>query len=76
MKIDTKIVLCQECIHQKKTFHKDRRYKKGGYWIYSCELNEDPFTSHAVNGIDYEFCSTGERRKDGSTQTQPDGNRC
>ena len=67
MKIDTKIVLCQECMHQKKTFHKDRRYKKGGYWLYSCELNDDPFTSHAVNGMDYEFCSSGERRKDGST---------
>ena len=43
-------------IHQKKMFRKDRRYKEGGYWIYSCELNDDPFTSHAVNGMDYDAC--------------------
>lgn len=64
MEIDTRIVLCQECIHQKKVFHEDRRYKEGGCWLYSCELNGDSFVSHAVNGIDYEFCSSGERRKD------------
>ena len=56
------VVPCNACVHQVKHWHKDGRMKAGGYYLYRCELNEDPFVAHAVDGLDGEFCSSGERR--------------
>lgn len=62
-KTDTiEVVKCKECKYQEKYFHKDKRMKEGGYWLYGCSKNEDPFVSHAVNGYDDEFCSAGVRK--------------
>lgn len=61
------VVRCKDCKYQRKTWHKDRRMKDSGYWIYWCDRNEDPFVSHAVSGRDDEFCSYGERRNGDAT---------
>ena len=55
------VVRCKDCIYQGKAFRKDKRMKEGGYYLYSCKRNGDPFTSHTVRGYDDEFCSYGER---------------
>ncbi|MGN1229202.1 MAG: Lar family restriction alleviation protein [Prevotella sp.] len=54
------IVHCQECTHQVKIWHSDKRMKDGGYWVFGCKLNSDPFVAHVVDGVDGEFCSHGE----------------
>lgn len=56
------VVRCKDCKYQRKKWHTDKRMKEGGYWIYSCEGNDDPFVSHTVNGDKDEFCCYGERK--------------
>ena len=56
------IVRCKECKHQIKTWHQDNRMKSGGYYLFMCDLNQDPFVSHVVNGADDDFCSVGEKK--------------
>lgn len=56
------VVRCENCTHQQKLWHDDKRMKEGGFFIYSCKLNEDPFVAHVVNGIPGEFCCVGKRR--------------
>lgn len=58
------VVRCENCTHQQKVWHDDKRMKEGGFFIYSCKLNEDPFVTHVVNGNPGEFCCAGERRTD------------
>lgn len=58
------VVRCENCTHQQKVWHDDKRMKEGGFFIYSCELNEDPFVAHVVDGNPGEFCSAGKRRTD------------
>lgn len=58
------VIKCQNCEHQFKYFHKDKRYKNGGYWIYSCKLNDDPFVAHVVNGYPDQYCSMAKKRVD------------
>lgn len=58
------VVRCRECKHQKKVWHNDKRMKEGGYWIFGCERNQDPFVSHTVDGYDDDFCSHGERKEE------------
>ena len=54
---NNKLFNCDHCKHQRKVFHEDKRYKEGGYWLYSCALNGDPFDAHAVHGYPNEYCS-------------------
>ena len=56
------VVRCENCTHQQKVWHDDKRMKEGGFFIYSCKLNEDPFVTHVVDGNPGEFCYAGERR--------------
>ena len=58
------VVRCENCTHQRKVWHDDKRMKEGGFFIYSCELNDDPFVTHVVDGNPGEFCYAGERRTD------------
>lgn len=58
------VVRCENCTHQQKVWHDDKRMKEGGFFIYSCKLNEDPFVAHVVDGNPGEFCSAGKRRTD------------
>lgn len=58
----TIVVRCKDCKYQSKHWKVDRRMKEGGYWLYWCERNDDPFVAHTVCGEDEEFCSRGERR--------------
>lgn len=58
------VVRCENCTHQQKVWHDDKRMKEGGFFIYSCELNDDPFVAHVVDGNPGEFCYAGERRTD------------
>lgn len=58
------VVRCKDCKFQIKAWHKDGRMKEGGYWIYQCDRNDDPFVCHAVCGYDDEFCCYGERKED------------
>lgn len=58
------VVRCENCVHQQKEWHSDKRMKEGGFFMYSCELNQDPFVAHVVDGNPGEFCSEGERRAD------------
>lgn len=44
---NNKLFNCDHCKHQRKAFHEDKRHKEGGYWLYSCALNGDPFDAHA-----------------------------
>lgn len=57
-------IRCKDCANQEKIFHEDRRYKEGGYYIYGCKLNSDPFVSHCVDGLDDEFCSSAIEKGD------------
>ena len=61
------VVRCENCTHQQKVWHDDKRMKKGGFFIYSCKLNEDPFVTHVVDGNPGEFCYAGKRRADDAT---------
>lgn len=61
------VVRCENCVHQQKVWHSDKRMKEGGFFMYSCELNQDPFVAHVVDGNPGEFCSEGERRADDAT---------
>lgn len=63
MPITVDVVPCNECIHQMKVWHQDRRMKAKGYYLYHCRRNEDPFVSHTVNGGDGEFCCYGEPKE-------------
>lgn len=56
------VVRCENCTHQQKVWHDDKRMKEGGFFIYSCKLNDDPFVDHVVDGNPGEFCSAGKRR--------------
>lgn len=58
------VVRCENCTHQQKLWHDDKRMKEGGFFIYNCKLNEDPFVAHVVNGNPGEFCCEGKRRSD------------
>jgi len=58
----SKIIHCKECKYQTKTFHKDKRHKTGGYYIYGCKLISDPFTHTPVEGLDEQFCSAAEEK--------------
>lgn len=58
------VVRCENCTHQQEVWHDDKRMKEGGFFIYSCKLNDDPFVTHVVDGNPGEFCSAGERRAD------------
>lgn len=58
------VTRCKDCKYQYTHWHEDKRVKDGGYWIYSCELNDNPFDAHAVDGHPNDFCSRAERRKD------------
>jgi hypothetical protein len=57
------MITCNECKYQNKFFHNDKRCKGGGYMLYSCKLNGDPFVSHAVNGKPKEFCSSAKAKE-------------
>lgn len=56
------IIKCQDCKHQKKYWHEDRRMKEKGYWIYGCDLIDDSFVGTPVWGADDQFCSSAERK--------------
>lgn len=56
------VIHCKDCTYQQKHFQKDGRYKDGGYFIYWCTLNNDPFVGHAVTGYDHEFCSSAKKK--------------
>ena len=58
------VVRCENCTHQQKVWHDDKRMKEGGFFIYSCERNDDSFVAHVVDGNPGEFCYAGERRTD------------
>lgn len=62
---EPKLVSCCDCEYQVKKWHSDGRMKAGGYVVYSCGRNEDPFVGHTVNGYDDEFCSHGIARYGG-----------
>lgn len=56
------IVLCENCVHQYVQFHEDKRFKDGGYYIYFCNLCEDPFVAHGACGVPGEYCIYGEQK--------------
>lgn len=58
------VVRCEKCVYQQKAWHSDKRRKEGGFFMYSCELNQDPFVTHVVDGDPGGFCSEGKRRAD------------
>lgn len=58
------VVRCENCTNQQKVWHDDKRMKEGGFFMYSCKLNDDPFVAHVVDGNPGEFCYAGERRTD------------
>ena len=60
--VDTAIIRCKDCKHQKKVWHEDKRMKEKGYWVYDCEFIDDPFVGVPVCGQPDEFCSNAERR--------------
>lgn len=61
--VDKAIIKCQDCKHQKKYWHEDRRMKEKGYWIYGCNLIDDSFVGTPVWGADNQFCSSAEVKK-------------
>lgn len=64
------VVRCENCTHQQKVWHDDKRMKEGGFFIYSCKLNDDPFVTHVVDGNPGEFCSAGKRRVEYTITTE------
>lgn len=66
--IDKAIIRCQDCKHQKKYWHEDKRMKEKGYWIYGCNLIDDSFIGTPVWGEDNQFCSSGKRRMRGEEE--------
>ena len=58
-----KIIYCKDCKYQKKYWHEDRRMKDKGYWIYGCELIDDPFIGVPVYGVPDQFCSSAEPKE-------------
>ena len=54
------VIKCKDCKYQKKYWHKDKRMKEKGYWIYGCELIDDPFIGTPVWGKDNQFCSSAK----------------
>lgn len=61
---ETRLVTCEECVYQSKVFCSDARYIEGGYYIYRCLLNDNPFERHAVDGYSDEYCSSAVKRGD------------
>lgn len=61
--VDKAIIRCQDCNHQKKYWHEDKRMKEKGYWIYGCDLIDDSFIGTPVWGADNQFCSSAEAKK-------------
>lgn len=61
--VDKAIIRCQDCKHQKKYWHEDKRMKEKGYWIYGCDLIDDSFVGTPVWGADNQFCSSAEAKK-------------
>lgn len=57
------VIRCKDCKHQRKAWNVDKRHTAGGYHTYWCSRNQDPFVSHTVNGYDYEYCSSAERKE-------------
>ena len=55
------VVRCKDCKYQRRTWHEDKRFQDGGYFIVRCTRNGDPFVMHTVDGHDTDFCSYGER---------------
>ncbi len=62
--VESELIQCKDCIHQEKVFHEDKRMKTGGWWIYSCNRNGDPFTRHVVDGSPDEWCSRAEGKEE------------
>ena len=62
--VDKAIIRCQDCKHQKKYWHEDRRMKEKGYWIYGCDLIDDSFVGTPVWGADNQFCSSAEAKNE------------
>lgn len=60
----TELITCDECKYQSKIFCSDARYIEGGYYIYRCLLNDNPFERHAVDGYSDEYCSSAVKRGD------------
>lgn len=58
------IIKCQDCKHQRKYWHEDKRMKEKGYWIYGCDYIDDPFVGTPVSGVPDQFCSSAERKED------------
>lgn len=57
------VIHCKDCKHQKKYWHEDRRMKDKGYWIYGCDLIDDPFIGVPVYGVPDQFCSSAEPKE-------------
>ena len=58
-------VRCKDCKYQIKEWHPDNRMISKGYYTYGCDRNFHRYSSNAVNGMDNDFCSYGERKNDG-----------
>lgn len=56
------VVRCKDCKYQIKEWHSDNRMISKGYYTYGCDRNFHRYSSNAVNGMDNDFCSYGERR--------------
>lgn len=61
--VRNKVIHCKDCKHQKKYWHEDRRMKDKGYWIYGCDLIDDPFIGVPVYGVPDQFCSSAEPKE-------------
>lgn len=61
--VDKAIIRCQDCKHQKKYWHEDKRMKEKGYWVYGCDLIDDSFVGTPVWGSPDQFCSSAESRE-------------
>ena len=57
------VVRCKDCKYQIKEWHPDNRMISKGYYTYGCDRNFHRYSSNAVNGMDNDFCSYGERRE-------------
>lgn len=53
-------ILCKDCKHQRKEYHKDSRRKDGGYFVYWCEKAE----GYSPLGFDNQYCSEAERKEE------------
>lgn len=56
------VIKCNDCKHQKKYWHEDRRMKDKGYWVYGCNLIDDSFVGTPVWGLPNQYCSSAEQK--------------